>query len=241
MTIKKGDFIELNYTGKIADSGQVFDTSVQKVAEDNGLLHKHEPGHDHDHSDQYSPVVICVGEKQLLPGLDEGIEGKDIGTHKVKVETEKAFGKKNSKLLKIMPMKIFKQQNIQPFVGLELNIDGQIGIVRNVTGGRTIVDFNHPLAGKDLEYEIEIKKIVTDKKAQVEAIFKLLGVKPKVFELKEGKATVELDMEIPEEYLNKMSSEIKRLTGVDVEFKTVKQSTTEEKKALVEETKEVKE
>lgn len=222
MTIKKGNFIELNYTGKIQEVGKIFDTSIQQVAEDAGLLHKHAPGHNHDHSDQYSPVTICVGERQLLPGLDEELEGKDVGIHIIKVESEKAFGKKNSKLLKIMPMKLFKQQNIQPFVGLELNIDGQIGIVRNVTGGRTIVDFNHPLAGKDLEYEIEIKKIVTDKKDQIQAILKMIGVKPKTLDLTEKKATATLDMEIPEEYLKKMSSEIKRMTGIDVEFKADK-------------------
>ncbi|MCF7871796.1 peptidylprolyl isomerase [Candidatus Woesearchaeota archaeon] len=218
MTIKKGDFIQLEYTGKITEDATIFDTSVQKIAEEAGLLHKHGPNDNHDHTDKYHPITICVGEKHLLPGLDEEIEGKNIGKHTINVPTEKAFGKKNPKLLKIMPMKLFKQQNIKPFVGLELNIDGQIGIVRSISAGRTIVDFNHPLAGKDLTYEVEIKKKIEDPKEQIQAILDLVGIKPTKIELKEKKATIEIPIELPPEYTQKLKEEIKKLTNIETEI-----------------------
>ncbi|MCF7866193.1 peptidylprolyl isomerase [Candidatus Woesearchaeota archaeon] len=219
MAIKKGDFIQLDYTGKIQETNTVFDTTILKTAEDAGLIHKHGPNDNHDHSDQYSPVTICVGEKQLLPGLDEQVEGKEIGKYNIKVPTEKAFGKKNPKLLKIMPIKLFKEQNIKPYVGLQLNIDGQMGTVRSITGGRTIVDFNHPLTSKDLEYDIEIKKIVTDKKEQVQAILKLTGIPIRDLEIKDKKAIIKMNMELPPQMVEQLNNEIKRLTSIEIEVK----------------------
>ena len=230
MTIKKGEFIQIDYTGKIQETGDIFDTTIQQVAEDAGLLHKHGPNDNHDHSDQYSPITVCVGEKQLLPGLDEEIEGKELGKYTIKVPTEKAFGKKNPKLLKIMPMKLFKEQNIKPYVGLELNIDGQLGTVRSVTGGRTIVDFNHPLSSKDLEYEIEIKKKVEDKKEQVEAILKMAGIPAKKVELKDKKAEITTNTELPPQILEQLNNEIKRMTGIEIEPTSQKKETDKEKK-----------
>lgn len=235
MIIKKGDFIELDYTGKVSNEDIIYDTTIQSVAEDAGLLHKHEPGSNHDHSDQYSPITICVGERHLLPGLDAQIQGKGLGKHNFKLAPENAFGKKNPKLLQIIPMSQFKKQNIQPFVGLELNIDGKLGTIRSVSGGRTIVDFNHPLSGKEVEYDVDIKQIITDTKKQIEAIFKIIGVKPKSVVVKDKKSTVELEIDLPKEYMNILTKDITRLTGTECdiitkqkEAKTVKEDKVED-------------
>ena len=70
-------------------------------------------------------------------------------------------------------MKEFKKQNIKPFVGMPLSLDGQHGIVRTVDGGRVRVDFNHELAGKDIIYEIEIVDTIDDNVEKIKGLIEV--------------------------------------------------------------------
>lgn len=207
--IKKGDFIELDYEGYVADDDKLFDTTVKEVAEKANLQRNN-----------FEPTIVCIGESHLLPGLDKFVEGKDLGKHVVSIPAEDAFGKRNAKMLQLIPMKKFKDQKIQPFQGLELNIDGHLGIVRSISGGRVIVDFNHPMAGKDLKYNLDIKRKVEDPKEQVEAILKL-GHLPfdKVEMTKEGDkdhAIIHMKQLMPNEFNEGIQKTIKQLTKVEV-------------------------
>ena len=149
--IKKHDFVEIEYTGKLKEDNIIFDTTDEKTAKENNL---------HSNTD-YGPVIICVGEEQILKGLDKNIEGKEIGKeYNVDIKPEDAFGSKNAKLIQLIPTSKFKQQKIQPMPGMQLNIDGVVGTVKTVSGGRTLVDFNHPLAGKELLYKIPVYQTV---------------------------------------------------------------------------------
>ena len=114
-----------------------------------------------------------VGGTQVLPGLDKFIEDKETGTFKGELKPENAFGKKNAKLLKLLPKSLFIKQEINPVPGLPVSIDGAEGIIKTVSGGRCIVDFNHPLSGKELEYDLKINRIITDEKEKVESIIEL--------------------------------------------------------------------
>ena len=148
--IKKHDFVELEYTGKLKDSGMIFDTTDEGIAKKENIYNKNMI---------YGALVICVGEAQILKGLDEQLEGKEIGKQiTVDISPEQGFGKKDASLLKLVPMTLFKKQDIMPMPGLQVNIDGAIGTIRTVTGGRIIVDFNHPLSGKYLIYEVKVNK-----------------------------------------------------------------------------------
>lgn len=209
MAIKKHDFVEVEYTGKLKESGDIFDTTNRDTAKEANILSE-----DID----YKPVIICVGEAQILPGLDEFIEGKEPGTFTIELPAEKAFGKKNAKLIQMIPANKFKSQDIQPVPGLRLNIDGNVGIVRSVTGGRVIVDFNHPLSGRDVVYEIKITRIVEDKKEQLQSLMKsLLGLKSVEIEIKENKASIKVPA-LPDEILNELKKKLTELTKVDIEF-----------------------
>ena len=151
--IKQGDFVEIDYIAKIKDTEIVFDLTYEKKARELNLFNPNM---------KYGPVVICVGEKNLISGLDDGLIGKDIGNFDLDIASKNAFGSKNPKLLKIIKTDMFLKEKINPFVGLQVNVDGMIGVIRSVSGGRTIVDFNHPLSGRDVAYHVEIKRIVTD-------------------------------------------------------------------------------
>jgi FKBP-type peptidyl-prolyl cis-trans isomerase 2 len=119
----------------------------------------------------------------------------------------------------LIPKTKFHNDEIEPFVGLEVSIDDARGMVRAVSGGRIIVDFNHPLAGHKLHYDVNILRIITDDKEQVESAMNLMGIPFNSVSVEGKKATIEMQ-ELPEELKQGLVSEITRLTGMDsVEFK----------------------
>ena len=163
--LKKNDFVEIEYTARVREDNTVFDTTDEKIAKDNDL---------YEASSEYGPIVVCIGQHQLLEGLDKELEGKETGkSYKIELKPENAFGKKNSKLLKILSSTAFRKQNVQPVPGLQVNMDGILGTIRSVTGGRLVIDFNHPLAGKDILYEIKLNRIVTDDKEKLKKYLEL--------------------------------------------------------------------
>ena len=210
-TIKKGDFIALQFIGKIADTGDVFDLTKEADAKAAGI---------HKDNIAYGPKIICVGEYQIVKGVDDFLMGKEVGkAYTVTLEPEQAFGKKDAKLMKLVPISTFKKQNIKPFPGLQLNIDGRLGVVRIVAGGRITVDFNHPLAGRTVTYKLTVERVVTDTKEKLDNFLTNIFNNNVTCDVKDGVATVNLP--IPEqmhkplnEHLKKIIPELKELKFV---------------------------
>jgi FKBP-type peptidyl-prolyl cis-trans isomerase 2 len=209
MTVKKGDFIAIDFTGTC--DGQVFDTTNEKVAKENGLQSKNQ---------KFEPLVVIVGEGHVIPGLDKELIGKVVGKdYEFKFGPEDAFGKKDAKLLKLVPMKLFKKENLNPFPGLQINADGKVGTVRTVSGGRVYVDFNHQLASKDVEYKVTITKVVEDKAEKVKTFATMLRIPTEDVKVEGDKATITLPAALPEQYTAPLSEDFSRVTGVKtVEF-----------------------
>jgi len=200
--IKKNNFIELEYTGATED-GFVFDTTDKKTATENGL--------DNPQA-KYGPQVICVGEQQVLKGLDEQIVGKEPGKeYTISVKAEDGFGKKKASHIQLIATSKFKKQGVNPMPGLQVNIDNMVGIVKTVTGGRTMVDFNHPLSSKDLTYKIKITKVVMDKKTQADSVLTMMFGDTFKSELKENNLKVEMKMKMPEDISKKIEKQITKL------------------------------
>ena len=230
--IKKGDFVELDYTGRIKDDKIVFDTTIEETAKNSEI---------YSQKFKYKPVIVCIGQNHLVKGLDSALIGKNPGKYTIEVKAENAFGKKAADLLKLIPIRLFAKDEVKPYVGLEVNVDGAIGVVRNVSGGRIIVDFNHPLAGRDLVYDIDIKRIVTDLVEQVKAILELLGVPFENIDIVDDKATITTKTKFPEEAVKEVGDDIKELTGLkNVYFKTEEQAKKEIKEEIKQEAKEEK-
>jgi FKBP-type peptidyl-prolyl cis-trans isomerase SlyD len=207
MPIKQNDFIELTYTGRLKEGGMVFDTTDAEVAQAHGLPKA-----------KYGEIVVVVGQGQLLKGLEEKLVGREPGKFTIELDAERAFGKKNAKLIQMVPITKFRENKIQPVPGLQLNIDGMLCTIRQVTGGRVMVDFNHPLAGKDVIYEVKVNKIVTDKKEQLSSVFvMLLNVKPESISVDGAKAKVRIAQELPAQIVPELQKKLKELTGLDVD------------------------
>lgn len=172
MPIDDKDFVKLNYTGKIKETGDVFDTTYEDVAEEAGIKNENK---------DYHPMILAVGSTQLLSKLHDEIKKMDVGEKQtVEIPCEEAFGKRDPSLIQLIPMKEFKKQNIKPFVGMPLSLDGQHGIVRTVDGGRVRVDFNHELAGKDIIYEIEIVDTIDDNVEKIKGLIEVYYGNPNI-------------------------------------------------------------
>jgi FKBP-type peptidyl-prolyl cis-trans isomerase 2 len=184
----------------------------------------------------YGPVRICIGQSQILPGLDAHLEGLEIGKEtELTLPPEHAFGRKDGKLMKLVPTNIFKKQGINPVTGLQVNIDGSIGTIRTVTGGRTVVDFNHPFAGKEVIYKVTIRRVLTDEKEKVISLMELaLNQKKEAIDvdIKDGNAIVTLKQDFPEQLLALIKERITTLLSSikEVEFRTPGEAKKQENK-----------
>src|SRR3989344_3820250 len=210
-TVKKHDFVELEYTGRILETKEVFDTTNADVAKASVMF---------DPEGKYAPTVICVGKGHLLPGIDRQLEGKDVGQeYTFRLEPEDAFGKKDAKQLKLMASASFKKHKVVPQPGLQVSIDGKMGTIRSVAGGRVVVDFNHPLAGRQLEYQVKVLRLITDKAEQLTALTKLtLGREPAGVLVEGESAKLFFEVELPEHFAKELAKEFKDMTGLQVEM-----------------------
>ncbi|MBI5066402.1 FKBP-type peptidyl-prolyl cis-trans isomerase [Candidatus Woesearchaeota archaeon] len=209
--IKEKTFIEVEYTGRLKETNQVFDTTNEELAKKEKV---------HNPNAKYGAVIICVGQGQLLKGIENGILGKEPGKYSFDLKPEDAFGKKRTDLIRLIPTTKLLKEKIQPMVGLQLDIDGSVGLVKSVSGGRTIIDFNHPLSGKEVHYDLEIKRIVTDAKEQIKGMLDRLGMENEV-ELKEQKASIKLKAKLPKEAQEELKNYLKHAVDIkEVDFVT---------------------
>ena len=209
--IKKGDFIELDYTAKITSTGSVFDTTIESDAKKHDIYNK---------DVKYLPMIVKVGEGHMVKGLDAFVVEKEPGSYTVELTPENAFGKKDAKLLRLISIAEFRKSNIQAMPGLEVELDGHRGVIRTVNGGRVIVDFNHPLSSQDITYAVTLKGVITDPKTKIETALNILQLPFDKVELVDGKASVSFKTKIPEDVSKPILDELKRLSDVnDIEFK----------------------
>ena len=201
--IKKNDFVEIEYTGKIKDEDIVFDTTDETLAKEEGI---------HGQRTKYGPVVICVGQSQLISGLDKDLVGKEVGQeYSVEIKPEDAFGKKSAKLFQLISMAKFKDQDVVPQPGLQINVDDAVGIIKTVSGGRVYVDFNHPIAGRIVTYKYKVNKMIDDDAEKIKGYLSVtLGFETKV-SVADGKATIEFATEFPKEVKEELT---KKLTDI---------------------------
>jgi len=218
MALKKNDFVEIEFTGKITDSGEIFDTNIEADAKKAGLEIK-----------DIRPLALAIGHKMLPVGFDADIEGKEAGKDYVlDLIPEKAFGKRNPKMIRMIPTKLFHEQKIDPQRGMQLALDGQLVKILSNSGGRTLVDFNNPLAGKPVTYTYKINKQITDQKEKVNALQDFLFRKQFDSDITDKKVTLKVPKEI-EPMIKMFAPKFEEILGMKVDSKIV-ESKKEDKK-----------
>ena len=238
--MEHGAVVEINYSAKVVD-GDVFDTTLKEVAEKAGIL---------EENVQYRPNAIVVGAEELFDKVNTALKEMKVGEErKILIDAEEAYGMRNPKLIAVVPFKEFKKQKIQPFPGLIIDLNDRRGKVQSVSGGRVRVDFNHPLAGKNIEYDLKVEKEVKELKEKVEVLFeKYFGPLPATdrgieVNVKEQEVTISLNDKYGQalEPLKKMFSDLltKHIVGVK-KIKYVSKTENKEEKKETEKEEKVK-
>lgn len=176
--LSEGDFIKISYTGRSAVTGKVFDTTDESKAREAGIF---------DESRKYGPVLIVVGKGHVVKGLDAALKGMGVGEQRtVELQPEEAFGSRDPELVRILPIAEFKKREIDPFPGLPLDIDGKRGVVKSVSGGRVMVDMNHPLAGERIVYEVKVEERLVELESKIKALLDSFNLNAGAFKFENG-------------------------------------------------------
>ncbi|HEV8539863.1 MAG TPA: peptidylprolyl isomerase [Nitrospiraceae bacterium] len=138
---KLGDTVRVHYTGKLED-GTVFDSSEEN-----------------------EPMELTLGNGTVIPGLEQGIVGMTPGEEKTEwVPCDMAYGPYQEDLTVEVDRVLFLEQQLVPEPGLKLQVTGSDGqqlpvVVTEVSDTKVTLDANHPLAGKDLIFDIALVEV----------------------------------------------------------------------------------
>lgn len=205
MAINKKDFIEIEFTGKVKN-GEIFDSNIKSDLEKTKIP-----------SANAKPLIISIGEGMFLKAIDDFLVGKEIGKdYEIELSPEKAFGIRMPNLVKIIPIKLFHENQLNPQVGVVFNFDGQMAKIISVSGGRVITDFNNPLAGKDVTYNIKILRKVDDLHSQAKALVDFFFRRELKFEIKETKLILEVEKQFSK-FAELFSEKFKDILGLNLE------------------------
>ncbi len=217
MALQKKDFIEIEFTGRVKD-GEVFDSNVKEEVE---KLHK-----GHDHEIEAKPFIFCLGEGMFLKGVDDFLIGKEIGKYKIELSPEKAFGVRLPQLVQMIPMKLFASQNLNVFPGAVFNFDGRMARVLTVSGGRVMVDFNNPLAGKNVVYDINVLRKVENLNEKIKSFINFLFRRDLKFSVKDNKIIVEVEKNMFQ-FAEMFKEKFKDVFNMKLEIKEIEENPSE--------------
>ncbi|MGB5090999.1 MAG: FKBP-type peptidyl-prolyl cis-trans isomerase [Nitrososphaeraceae archaeon] len=164
MAITKGSLILIDYTAKVKDSDEIFETTIEENAKKSNL---------YDPSIKYEPRLVSIGEGWVLKGLDEFLSTAKIGNNlNVDIPPDKAFGLRDPNKVRMIPQRKFGDKADEIKAGDVVDIDDRRGFVRFIGSGRVQVDFNHRLAGKTLSYNVNILKILKTDEEKTSSLVK---------------------------------------------------------------------
>ena len=203
-SVKKGAFILVKITGK-TQKGTVFQVSSEEDAKKAGIYDEQKAKQGY-----YTPEFVIAGKPGFLnEGLTETIENMKFFEKKsVRIPPTKAFGKREPQKIERVGIAKFRKLNEgkNPEIGQEFikKGTGQRGVVSNVVQGRVIVDYNHPLAGQSVDYNLEIVDKIEQFNEKIEYFMISKGI-PKQnvseFKIEYCKDDKSLEITIPKTFL----------------------------------------
>jgi len=207
MPVKEGDFLLVNYTLKVKESGETVDTTLDTVAKE-ARIHKED--------NVYQPKFVVIGEEYLPKSLEESLVGTEPGTKRtIELTPEKGYGARDPGKMRLVPLRRFREKGIDPVPGERVELEGRPAVIRAVGAGRVQVDYNHPLAGRTLVYDISIEQVMEDRDDKILSL-----VSRRIPEVTKDKFNIthdesDLTIEVPEEafYLSGLQVAKKSITA----------------------------
>ncbi|HZB64163.1 MAG TPA: FKBP-type peptidyl-prolyl cis-trans isomerase [Nitrososphaeraceae archaeon] len=164
MTFDKGSLILLDYTARIKDNGEIFETTVEEDAKKSNL---------YDPTRKYEPRLISVGEGWVLKGLDEALTSTDVGQKlSIEISPDKGFGERDTSKVRMIPQRKLGEKANEIKVGDVVELDDRTGIVRYIGSGRVQIDYNHRLASRVLVYDVNVVKKIESNEDKIKYLLK---------------------------------------------------------------------
>ncbi len=162
--VEKGSLIYVDYVGRTKNDGKVFDLTLEEVAKEEGLYKE---------NGYYEPMLVAVGWNWMLEALEDEFVGMKVGESKtVEVPPEKGAGVRDpSKIISVAKTRLAKQ-GVRPIIGEEVKVGNERGVITHVLGRTVRVDFNPPLAGKILVFDVTVREIVIELNEKLFAVVK---------------------------------------------------------------------
>ena len=166
MTFDKGSLILVDYTAKVKDSDEVFDTTIEEDAKKHSI---------HEQNVKYHPKLVSIGEVSypVLKGLDEALAKTSVGDKlTVEVTPDKGFGERDSKKVRMIPIRKLGEDAEKVSVGDTIEVDNKRGIIRLMGSGRVQIDYNHRFAGKTILFDVNVIKSLDSSSDKIDGILK---------------------------------------------------------------------
>jgi len=194
LTFNKGSLILVDYTAKVKDTSEVFDTTIEEDAKKHSI---------HEQNVKYHPKLVSIGEVSypVLKGLDEALAKTSVGDKlTVEVTPDKGFGERDSKKVRMIPIRKLGEDAEKVSVGDTIEVDNKRGIIRLMGSGRVQIDYNHRFAGKTILFDVHVIKSLDSPSDKIDGILK------NRFPVEDSKITFnlkdkEVNIVIPEEIL----------------------------------------
>ncbi|RDE16565.1 MAG: peptidylprolyl isomerase [Candidatus Thorarchaeota archaeon] len=193
--VSDGNLIYIDYVARTKDDGRIFDLTLEEVAKKEGLFKE---------NDRYEPMLVAIGWKWLLPALEEQLVGMKVGESKtVEIPPEKGAGIRDPKKLKLIPRAKILKSGVRPAKGEQVKVGNEQGTITADLGRQLRVDFNPPLAGKTLVFDVTVKEMVRDPNQKIMAVIKrrIPGIPNDKYTVSASKETITIEMPKETRYL----------------------------------------
>ncbi len=191
MTFDKGSLILLDYTARIKDNGEIFETTIEDDAKKSNL---------YDPTRTYEPRLISVGEGWVLKGLDEALTSTDVGQKlSIEISPDKGFGERDTNKVRMIPQRKLGEKANEIKVGDVVELDDRTGIIRYIGSGRVQIDYNHRLASRVLVYDVNVVKKIESNDDKIKYLLKRrlpLDDEKAKFEYNDDTVVIELSEDI---------------------------------------------
>ena len=204
MTFDKGSLILLDYTARIKDNGEIFETTIEEDAKKSNV---------YDPTRKYEPRLISVGEGWVLKGLDEALTSTDVGQKlSIEISPDKGFGERDTNKVRMIPQRKLGEKANEIKIGDVVELDDRTGIVRYIGSGRVQIDYNHRLASRVLVYDVNVVKKIESNEDKIKYLLK------RRLPLEDEKAKIEHN---DDKVVIELSEDISLLDGLQIIKKAV--------------------
>ncbi len=205
MGFEKDDFILIEYSVRVKETGNLIDTSNEELAKKENI---------YDPDKVYGPTLIVIGKGWINPVVEEELKKMNVGEERtIEVPPEKAFGERDPSKVRVFRVSEFRKRGIDVKVGEVLDFGGVQGVVKSISGGRVVVDFNHPLAGKTLVYTVKVVAKLEDIIDKIRALAtRHLGIKGEDLSIEFNSGSKEVLIDIPTKHMTRRNIQYSKLS-----------------------------